>query len=198
MQTFVSQSILWPDDFVTRQIHAERPLGGSPICGAEVSPSGLSKATTTTASQIDTILCSSKYPLDIPYKNLYKVGMANEDSKSRIKWEGDSLEEIRSWPDDVKQNIGGDLRRLEDREQPLDGKPMGKSAPGISELRDEHLGVWYRLMYAMHIGWIYVLHCFTKKTNQTPQRDINLAKERLERVKARKDKPFVKEEEKSA
>src|SRR6202035_221293 len=100
-----------------------------------------------------------KIGLDILYKNLYKISMAKEDSKSRIKWEGDSLKEIRTWPDDVKQDIGGDLRRLEEHEQPSDGKPMGKSAPGISELRDEHMGVFYRLLYALHSGWIYVLHC---------------------------------------
>jgi phage-related protein len=124
--------------------------------------------------------------------------MANEDSKSRIKWEGDSLKEIRSWPDNVKQDIGGDLRRLEDREQPLDSKPMGKVLPGVHELRDEDKDFWYRLMYALHAGWIYVLHCFHKKTNQTSQGDIDLARDRLKRVKARKDEPFVKEEEKSA
>jgi phage-related protein len=123
--------------------------------------------------------------------------MANEDKK-RVKWEGDSLKEIRSWPDAVKENIGGDLRRLEDREEPLDSKPMGKSAPGMSELRDEHKGVWYRLMYALELGWIYVLHCFEKKTNQTSLGDINLAKARLKAVKARKDEPFKEEEEKSA
>jgi phage-related protein len=124
--------------------------------------------------------------------------MANEDSKSRIKWEGDSLEEIRSWPADVKQDIGGDLRRLEDREQPLDSKPMGKVLPGVSELRDEHLGAWYRLLYWLNAGWIYVLHSFQKKTNQTSKGDIDLAKERMKRIKARKDEPFAKEEKKSA
>ncbi len=120
--------------------------------------------------------------------------MASEDPKSRIKWEGDSLKEIRSWPDEVKQDIGGDLRRLEDREKPLDSKPMGKSAPGISELRDEHKGVWYRLLYALHAGWIYVLHCFKKKSNQTAQADLELAKERLKRAKAREDEPFAGKE----
>jgi phage-related protein len=126
--------------------------------------------------------------------------MANEDPNGRIKWEGDSLKEIRSWPKDVKANIGGDLRRLEDREQPLDSKPMGKSLPSVSELRDEHEGVWYRLMYTLHIGWVYVLHCFTKKTNQTSKRDVELTLNRMKRMKARKDKPFIKEgeEEKSA
>jgi phage-related protein len=98
----------------------------------------------------------------------------------------------------VKQDIGGDLRRLEDREHPLDSKPMGKVLPGVSELRDEHQGSWYRLLYWLNAGWIYVLHCFQKKTNQTSQSDIELAKTRMKNVKARKDEPFVKEEEKSA
>jgi phage-related protein len=60
--------------------------------------------------------------------------MAKEDSKSRIKWEGDSPEEIRSWPADVRQDIGGDLRRLEDQEQPLDSKSMGQVLPGVHEI----------------------------------------------------------------
>lgn len=126
--------------------------------------------------------------------------MAKEDPKSRIQWEGDSLKEVRTWSDSARQNIGGDLRRLEDHEPPLDSKPMGKVLPGVSELRDEDKDFWYRLLYYLNAGWIYVLHAFKKTTNQTSQKDINLAKERLKNVKARKDEPFGKEEkeEKSA
>ncbi len=127
--------------------------------------------------------------------------MPNEDSKSRIKWEGDSRDEIRSWPEGARENIGGDLRRLEDHEEALDSKSMGKSLPGVSELRDEDKDFWYRLLYTLRSGWIYVLHCFKKKTNQTSQSDIGIAKRRLKAVIARKDKPFTEKkegEEKSA
>jgi phage-related protein len=125
--------------------------------------------------------------------------MTDEDLKPRVKWEGNSRDEIKSWPEDARQNIGGDLRRLEEHEQPLDGKPMGKSLPGVHELRDQDKDFWYRLLYTLHAGWIYVLHCFKKKTNKTSKEDINLAKERLKRVRARNDEPFSKEqEEKSA
>jgi phage-related protein len=126
--------------------------------------------------------------------------MTSKGSETRIKFEGDSNKEIRSWPTDVKQNMGAELDRLDNYEDPLDSKPMGKSAPGISELRDEHTGVWYRLLYSLHVGWIYVLHCFKKKTNQTSQGDLKLAKKRLKTVKARKDEPFEENngEEKSA
>lgn len=126
--------------------------------------------------------------------------MANERTKSRLKWEGDSQEVISSWADAAKKNIGGDLRRLQDYEDPLDSKHI---EDGILELRDRDMHFWYRLLYKLQAGWIYVLHCFTKTTNQISKRDINLAKARLKAVDARQDKPFVKEgdegeEEKSA
>lgn len=120
--------------------------------------------------------------------------MANDQSKSRVKWEGDSLETIRSWPKDAKANIGGDLRRLENHEEPLDSEWMGKSLPGVRELRDEDRGVWYRLFYWLHAGWIYVLHCFTKKTNQTSLGDIKIAKDRMKTIKQRKDAPAEPEQ----
>lgn len=127
--------------------------------------------------------------------------MTSDGSKSRIKWEGDSNKEIRAWPKDIKQDIGAELDRLENYEEPLSSKPMGKSLPGVHELTDEDKDFWYRLLYTLRSGWIYVLHCFKKKTNQTSQRDLEKAESRLKTVVARKDKPFVEDkegEEKSA
>jgi len=121
--------------------------------------------------------------------------VTSEGSKSRIKWEGGSNQEIRQWPKDVRKNIGADLQRLDDREEPLDSRPMGKSLPGVSELRDEDKDSWYRLLYWPRSGWIYVLHCFKKKTNQTSKADIDLARERMKRVRLRNDAPAGKEDE---
>ena len=104
--------------------------------------------------------------------------MATDNSQSRIKWEGDSRDEIRSWPPSARENIGGDLRRLQDYEEPLDSKSMGKSLPGVHELRDQDKDFWY---------------CFKKKTNQTAKADLDKAEARLRAVKARNDEPFQKE-----
>jgi phage-related protein len=38
------------------------------------------------------------------------------------------------------------------------------------------------LLYIPRGGLIFVLHCFQKKTNQTEQRDIDTARERLKLV----------------
>jgi phage-related protein len=72
--------------------------------------------------------------------------MTSKGSKTRIKWEGDSRKKIRYWPKEVRQDAGLELHRLDNFEEALDSKPMGKSAPGISELRNEYMGVWYRVL----------------------------------------------------
>ena len=128
-----------------------------------------------------------EYFLDRIYKYLYILSMTSKGSKSRIKWEGDSNEVIRTWPQAVRQNFGGELSRLENHEEPLDSKAMGKSLPGVHELRDEDRDSWYRLLYHLHSGWIYVLHCFKKKTNQTSMGDLRIAKQRLSVIKQRAD-----------
>ena len=125
--------------------------------------------------------------------------MTSEGSKSRIKWEGDSQAEIRTWPKGVREDFGLELNRLDNHEAPLDSKPLGK---GVHELRDEDKDFWYRVLYALHAGWIYVLNCFTKTTNKIPKAELNLAHDRLKAVKNRKDRPYeepeVTEEKESA
>ena len=124
--------------------------------------------------------------------------MTSKGSKSRIKWEGDSNAEIRSWPGDVKSDIGLKLHSLDQQTGDFVGKPMGK---GIHQLSEQDKDFWYRLLYWLNAGWIYVLHCFTKTSNKTAKRDLDKALDRIKAVKERKDSPYVdeeKEETKSA
>jgi phage-related protein len=71
------------------------------------------------------------------------------------------------------------LDRLENRLEPLDVGSMGNVLPGVYELRDRDANHWYRVLYVHLEGLIYVLHCFTKTTNQTAQSDIKIARDRL-------------------
>jgi phage-related protein len=86
---------------------------------------------------------------------------------------------IRKWPEGVRFNMGGDLQRLDDRQEPLDFDSMGNALPGVYELRDRDANRWYRLLYVHLEGLVYVLHCFTKTTNQTAQSDIKIARDWL-------------------
>jgi phage-related protein len=66
---------------------------------------------------------------------------------------------------------------------PLDSKPMRTVGQGVYELRDQDERAWYRVFYLKKSAdVVYVLHCFEKRTTQTEQKDIDVAKERLKRL----------------
>jgi phage-related protein len=103
-----------------------------------------------------------------------------------IAWEGDSKEVISCFPDEAKQNLGFDLRLLQQGQQPTDYRPMSAVGPGVFELRDQDERAWYRVIYLSRVrDVIHVLHCFEKRSRQTPMREINLARQRLKTVRAR-------------
>src|ERR1700722_1184268 len=100
-------------------------------------------------------------------------------------FEGDSLEVIRGFPEEVRANLGADLRRAQNGDRPLDSKPIAPALPGVFELRDDDKDFWYRVLYAQLGGVVYVLHCFRKKTRKTPAGDIEIARRRLSALKQR-------------
>jgi phage-related protein len=102
-----------------------------------------------------------------------------------VVFEGDSRAVIKSFPDDVREDIGADLWRVQNGQKPLDSGSMARTLPGVFELRDEDKDLWYRVLYVRLEGVVYVLHCFAKKTNETPLKDINTARGRLSALKER-------------
>jgi phage-related protein len=103
-----------------------------------------------------------------------------------IAWEGDSKEVISAFPDGAKYNLGFDLRMLQQGQQPMDYRPMSSVAPGVFELRDQDERTWYRVIYLSRVrGVIHVLHCFEKRSRETPMREVNTARQRLKTVRAR-------------
>jgi phage-related protein len=108
-----------------------------------------------------------------------------EASPPDVVFEGDSLRVIRSFPEEVREDLGADLRRLQNGERPLDSGSMAPALPGVFELRDQDRATWYRLLYVKIAGVVHVLHCFTKKTNQTPKGDIEIGRKRLSDLQRR-------------
>lgn len=102
-----------------------------------------------------------------------------------VFFEGDSRAVIRSFPDDIREDLGADLWRVQNGERPLDSGSMVPTLPRVFELRAEDRSLWYRVLYVKLEGAVYVLHCFTKKTNKTPPRDIEIARGRLSALKLR-------------
>ena len=63
---------------------------------------------------------------------------------------------------------------------------MSSIATGVFELRDQDEQAWYRVVYLSRVhNVIHVLHCFEKRSRQTPRKEINVARQRLKMVRAR-------------
>ena len=63
---------------------------------------------------------------------------------------------------------------------------MPSIAAGVFELKDSDENKWYRMIYLARIeNTIYVLHCFTKSSAKTDQRDLKQAEVRWKQVQQR-------------
>lgn len=56
--------------------------------------------------------------------------MTSPGSQTRIRWLGNSQDVIRTFSRDARQNLGNDLQRLDEGEEPLDFASMGAVLPG--------------------------------------------------------------------
>ena len=111
---------------------------------------------------------------------------AENTKLATVVWEGDSREVLKAFPENVKQNFGFELWRLQQGERPSDYRPLPSIGAGVFELRDRDKRSWYRVVYLSRINdVIYVLHCFEKKGRKMPRKDFEKAKQRLKAVKAR-------------
>jgi len=101
-----------------------------------------------------------------------------------VVWLGDALEVLRGFPAPVQGDLGYALFQVQLGQMPPDSKPMRTVGPGVYELRDQDERAWYRVFYLKKIAnLVYVLHCFEKRTAQTEQKDIEVARERLKRLR---------------
>ncbi len=93
-----------------------------------------------------------------------------------VRFCGDSLEELRRFPDAARREAGHQLEVVQCGMEPSDWKPMPMVGAGVREIRirDEH-GI-YRVLYVTKFrDAIYVLHCFQKKTQKTSSADLEKA-----------------------
>jgi phage-related protein len=116
--------------------------------------------------------------------------MSEQDRKA-VAFEGSSLADLRDWPDAVKTEAGYQIDRVQQGLEPDSWKPFKTVGQGVKEIRIAESGDQYRVMYVQVIeDTVHVLHCFRKKTRQTPQRDVDLAKRRYRDLinRSRKEK----------
>ena len=97
-----------------------------------------------------------------------------------IEFLGDSLQRLRAFPNDARQDAGYQLDRVQHGLQPDDFKPMPTIGKGVEEIRMRDDSGAFRVIYTVRLAdAVHVLHAFRKTTRATSKRDIDLAKQRF-------------------
>lgn len=96
---------------------------------------------------------------------------------------GDSLEQLRDFPESARKEAGVQLHKIQQGIEPSDWKPMTSVGQGVREIRIRDEAGAFRVLYVTKIeDAVYVLHIFQKKTQQTAKRDLDLAAARLRQI----------------
>jgi phage-related protein len=100
-----------------------------------------------------------------------------------IEWLGDSLEIVRSYRVAIRRVIGSELRLLQTGDKPVHARPLKTVGRGVWELKISEQTGQFRVIYVIQRrDRIFVLHAFQKKTQRTPQKDIDLARARFREI----------------
>ena len=105
-----------------------------------------------------------------------------------LKWIGSAKRDLDAMPEDVKDVFGHAIDLAQAGGKHQDAKAMsGFGSAGVLEVVEDFRGDTYRAVYTVKFaGWIYVLHCFQKKSKsgiKTPKEDMALINARLKAAK---------------
>lgn len=97
---------------------------------------------------------------------------------------GGSREDLRDFPKSAKHEAGIDLMRIQNGLEPRNWRPMPTVGKGVREIRERVAEGVFRIFYVVEgAEAVYVLHAFQKKTQKTPQADIDLGKDRYKSIR---------------
>jgi phage-related protein len=108
----------------------------------------------------------------------------SKQHRKPLKWVGSANRNLDSMPEDVKDVFGHALDLAQAGGKYWDAKPLtGFGSAGVLEVVDDFRGDTFRAVYTVKFaGWVYVLHCFQKKSKsgiKTPKDDLELIQARL-------------------
>ena len=95
-------------------------------------------------------------------------------------------EPVRNWllglTKAVRLTVGSDIERVQWR-WPISKPLVGAIGEGLYEVRSTHDGNEYRVFFTIEGSSMVLLHAFHKKTQQTPDSEIEIARKRMKKVK---------------
>ena len=93
--------------------------------------------------------------------------------------------EIAAFPEEIRGDIADVAARLEEGHtlsMPL-SRPMPSIGRGVHELRFRDRAGIYRVIYVLAgVGAIWFLHAFQKKSEKTPNENLEVARRRLKEI----------------
>jgi phage-related protein len=96
-----------------------------------------------------------------------------------VKFLGNALDALKRFPEFARKKAGYELELVQLGIEPDDWKPMTSVGAGVREVRVRDEQGIFRVMYvAKFAHFVYVLHCFQKKTQKTSDADIELVRRR--------------------
>ena len=109
-------------------------------------------------------------------------------SPKPVRWVGSSRDDLREFPEEVRNRVGGALWEAQLGRKARYAKPLkGFGGAGVLEVVDDFDGDTYRAVYTVRFaGVVYVLHAFQKKSRRgiaTPRQEIMLIEARLQRAR---------------
>lgn len=105
-----------------------------------------------------------------------------------VKWVSSAKRDLDAMPEDVKDIFGHAIDLAQAGGKHQDAKVLtGFGSAGVLEVVEDHQGDTFRAVYTVKFaGWVYVLHCFQKKSKSgiaTPKQDMDLINTRLKAAK---------------
>jgi phage-related protein len=110
--------------------------------------------------------------------------MANTSQPKPLFWIASTRDDLREFPNEVRQIIGYGLYLAQMGDKHLNAKPLkGFGGAGTLEIVADHDGDTYRAVYTVRFAdAVYALHVFQKKSRRgiaTPKREIERIRGRL-------------------
>ncbi len=96
-----------------------------------------------------------------------------------LRFVATAREDLAAFPESARRRAGHELYMVPVGREPADFQPMPRVGPGAYEIRVRDEAGEFRVIYVAKFAHaVYVLHAFQKKTQRTPQADIELATRR--------------------
>lgn len=104
-----------------------------------------------------------------------------------VSWIKAARRDFEDFPEDVQNDMLSALTIAAEGGKSDNARPFKGVDGGVFEIALKHRGDAFRVIYAIKIGAdIWVIHTFQKKSKtgiKTPQREVDLIRDRLKRLK---------------